>query len=299
MNLPDVEGMALFVKIMEHGSLSAAGRALGIPKGTVSRRLAELEARLGLQLLNRSTRSLSLTDAGRAYHQRCAPIVAEAEAAELEVLAKTGAPTGRIRLAAAAGLGQLILMPLLLDFLHRHPGISLDLEFADRRVDLIAEGFDLAIRLGELEDSSLIARRLATYARVLVASPDYLAHAPPLDIPDDLRRHACILISADRQSWTLQTADGDVVIRVPWRLAVQNIFSVRDAALAGLGIAMVPAYVVNDDLAAGRLVRVLQAATVTPVTANALFPPSKTQSIAVRRFIDFLADALREPSCGA
>jgi DNA-binding transcriptional LysR family regulator len=108
MNLPDVEGMALFVKIMEHGSLSAAGRALGIPKGTVSRRLAELEARLGLQLLNRSTRSLSLTDAGRAYHQRCAPIVAEAEAAELEVLAKTGAPSGRIRLAAAAGLGQLI-----------------------------------------------------------------------------------------------------------------------------------------------------------------------------------------------
>ena len=291
-SLPDLEGMALFVNIVEHGSLSAAGRVLGIPKGTVSRRLAELEARLGHQLLNRSTRSLSLTDAGRAYHQRCAPIIAEAEAAELEVLAKTGAPTGRVRLAAAAGLGQLLLMPLLLNFLRRHPGMSLDLEFADRRVDVIAEGFDLAIRLGELEDSSLIARRLATYARFLVASPDYLAHAPPLDTPDDLRRHTCILTSPDRQSWALETADGDVVIRVPWRLAVQNIFSVRDAALAGLGVAMIPAYVVNEDLAAGRLVRVLERATVPSVTANALFPASKTQSIAVRRLIDFLVEAL-------
>src|SRR5258707_1338218 len=131
--LPDLEGMSLFVKIMEHGSLSATGRALGMPKATVSWRL-DLEGRLGLQLINRSMRSLSLTDAVRAYHARCQPIVAEAEAAELEVLTRTGTPSGRVRMTAAVGLGQVVLMPLLTDFLSRHPGISLDLELTDRRV---------------------------------------------------------------------------------------------------------------------------------------------------------------------
>src|SRR5262245_8803883 len=152
--LPDLEGMSLFVKIVEHGSLSAAGRALGMPKATVSRRLAELEERLGQPLLNRSTRSLSLTDAGRVYHERCKPIVAEAEAVEADLLSKTRAPSGRVRMTAAAGLGQIVLMPLLTGFLRRYPGISLDLEFADRRVDVIADGYDLAIRMRELQDSS-------------------------------------------------------------------------------------------------------------------------------------------------
>jgi DNA-binding transcriptional LysR family regulator len=296
--LPDLEGMSVFVKIVEHGSLSAAGRALGLPKATVSRRLADLETHLGQQLLNRSTRSLSLTDAGRAYHERCVPIVAEAEAAELEILAKTRDPTGRVRMAAAAGLGQIVLMPLLADFLRRYPGISLDLEFADRRVDMIAEGYDLAVRMGELEDSTLIARALKTYPRILVASPGYLSNAPVLNDPKDLRRHQCILTSPNRQNWTLQTADGDVIVRVPWQIAVQNIFSVRDAALADLGIAMVPNYIVTEELATGRLVRVLKRVKIPPVTANALYPAAKNQPIAVRRLVDHLVDALREKNSG-
>jgi DNA-binding transcriptional LysR family regulator len=296
--LPDLEGMSLFVKIVEHGSLSATGRALGMPKATVSRRLADLEAHLGQRLLNRSTRRLSLTDAGRAYHERCLPIIAEAEAAESEIVSKTHAPSGRVRMAAAAGLGQIVLMPLLIDFLRRYPGISLDLEFADRRVDVIAEGFDVAIRMGELEDSSLIARPLKTYPRFLVASPGYLNKAPALHSPQDLRRHPCILTSPDRQNWTLQTTDGDVIVRVPWRIAVQNIFSVRDAALADLGIAMVPEYVVTEELGAGRLVRVLKRARILPVTASALYPSAKNQSIAVRRLIDHLVDALKERKTG-
>jgi DNA-binding transcriptional LysR family regulator len=292
--LPDLEGMSLFVKIVEHGSLSATGRVLAIPKATVSRRLADLEARLGLQLLNRSTRRLSLTDAGRAYHTRCAPIVAEAEAAELEVLTKTGTPSGRVRLAAAAGLGQIVLMPLLMQFLRSHPGVSLDLEFADRRVEVIAEGFDLAVRMGDLDDSSLVARHLATYRRLLCAAPAYLAAASPLETPEDLRRQVCILTGPDRRNWTLQTAQGDVTITVPWRLAVQSIFSVRDAAVAGLGIAMVPEYVVSADIAAGSLVQVLPQMTVPALAAHALFPAAKTQPIAVRRLIDFLADTLKK-----
>ena len=292
--LPDLEGMSLFVKIIEHGSLSATGRALGMPKATVSRRLADLEAHLGQQLLNRSTRSLSLTDAGRDYHERCSPIVAEAEAAELEILSKTRTPSGRVRMAAAAGLGQIVLMPLITDFLRRYSGVSLDLEFADRRVDVIAEGYDVAVRMGELEDSSLIARPLKTYPRILVASPGYLRKAPVLQDPEDLRRHQCILTNPDRQNWTLQTADGDVIVRVPWQIAVQNIFSVRDAALADLGVAMVPEYVITEELAVGRLVRVLKRAKIPPVTANALYPAARNQPIAVRRLIDHLVDALKE-----
>jgi DNA-binding transcriptional LysR family regulator len=184
-------------------------------------------------------------------------------------------------------------MPILMEFLRRHPGVSLDLDLADRHVDVIAEGFDLAIRLGELEDSSLVARQLKSYQRVLVASPDYLANAPALNAPEDLRRHVCILTSPDRQNWTLETPDGDIVIRVSWRMAVGNIFSVRDAALAGLGIAMVPDYTVTEALASGRLVRVLRRANASSIMAKALYPSTRMQPLAVRRLIDFLVEALR------
>jgi DNA-binding transcriptional LysR family regulator len=191
--LPDLAGMSLFVKIVEHGSLTAAGRALGIPKASISRRLADLEKRLGVRLINRSTRRMSLTDAGQAFHDRCQPITAEAEAAELEVLTKTGKATGRIRITSLVGLGQVILMPLLTEFLRRNPSVSIDFEPTDRSVDVIGEGFDVAILTGPLSDSSLLARRLMTHRRILVASPAYLKGAPPLNAPEDLRRHICVV----------------------------------------------------------------------------------------------------------
>jgi DNA-binding transcriptional LysR family regulator len=293
VRLPDLEGMTLFVKIVENGSLSATGRALAVPKATVSRRLSELEARLGVRLLNRSTRRLSLTDAGHAFHRRCAPIVAEAEAAESEVLATTGTPSGRVRVAAPLGLGQVLLMPLLTEFLKKYPAVSLDLDFADRRFDVIAEGFDIAFRLGALEDTSLIARRLFTYRRVLVASPDYVRGAPPLIVPEDLAAHAAVLISPSNQDLTLETGAGDVVVRVPWRIAVHNILLVRDAAAAGHGIALVPDYVVADDLASGRLVRVLASATAPEVEASLVYPQARNRSVAVSRLIDHCMEGLR------
>jgi DNA-binding transcriptional LysR family regulator len=291
--LPDLEGMALFVSIVEQGSISAAGRVLGMPKATVSRGLAALEDRLGLQLLNRSTRSLSLTDGGKAFYRRCSPLVKEAFAAEAEVLAATGTPAGRIRMTAAVGLGQIVLMPHLAAFLDHHPKVSLDLVFSDRHVELIEEGFDLAVRLGRLPDSTLIARRLRAYPRLLAASPAYLADAPALMEPDDLRRHNCILVTPDRETWTLIAGEREVAIRVPWRLAVENILAVRAAAVAGHGIAMLPGYVVDDDLAAGTLVTVLPSVTVPPVTANIIFPQQQPQALAVRRLIDFLIERLR------
>jgi len=293
MRLPDLEGMTLFVKIVEIGSLSATGRALGLPKATVSRRLADLESRLNVRLLNRSTRRLSLTDAGRVFHRRCVPIVAEAEAAESEMLATTGVPTGRIRVAAPLGLGQILLMPLLTEFLRHYPAVALDLDFADRRFDVVGEGFDIAFRLGTLEDSALIARRLFTYRRLLVASPDYLRDAPPLRTPDDLRAHGFVLVSPSNQDIALQTPEGELVIRVAWRIAVHNILLVRDAAVAGHGVALIPDYVAAGDLSSGRLVPVLDEATTPAVEANLVYPQARNRSVAVARLIDHCVDGLR------
>lgn len=293
MRLPDLEGMTLFVKIVENGSLSATGRVLGLPKATVSRRLADLESRLNVRLLNRTTRRLSLTDAGRAFHRRCAPIVAEAEAAESEMLATTGVPAGRVRIAAPLGLGQVLLMPLFTEFLRRYPAVALDLDFADRRFDVVAEGFDIAFRLGTLEDSSLIARRLFTYRRLLVASPAYLRVAPPLQTPQDLRAHGFVLISPSNQDITLQTAEGELVVRVAWRIAVRNILLVRDAAIAGHGIALMPDYVIAEDLSSGRLVPVLRDVSTPEVDASLVYPQAKNRSVAVARLIDHSIDRFR------
>jgi DNA-binding transcriptional LysR family regulator len=290
--LPDLAGMSLFVKIVEHGSLTAAGRALGIPKASISRRLADLEKRLGVRLINRSTRRMSLTDAGQAFHDRCQPITAEAEAAELEVLTKTGKATGRIRITSLVGLGQVILMPLLTEFLRRNPSVSIDFEPTDRSVDVIGEGFDVAILTGPLSDSSLLARRLMTHRRILVASPAYLKGAPPLNAPEDLRRHICVVPHPGYDTWSFEGPDHDVSVRVKWRLAVTNVFAVRDAVLAHQGVGQLPPYVISDALKAGRLVRVLAKFPLPLLATHAVYPSSKTQPIAVRLLIDYLAEAL-------
>lgn len=289
----DLIGMNYFVQVVEQGSITAAARYCGVPKSTLSRKLADLESRLGVQLLIRSTRKLSMTDAGRDYFDRCAPIMAEAQAAEMDVRARTGEPSGRIKISAAVGLGQIMLMPHLLAFLDRYPQVQLDLAFEDRRVDLLAGGYDIAVRAGPLEDSSLIARRLMTYRRLLVAAPSYLAGAPELLKAEDLRRHRCILISSDRQTWTFETQAGDIAIRVPWRIAVQNIYAVCEATLAACGIAQLPDYIAAPHIKQGRLVEVLSGAALPGATAYLLHPPSPNQAVAVRRLIDFLIEALR------
>lgn len=295
----DFAGMDCFVRVVEQGSLTAAARSFGMPKSTLSRRLADLETRLGVQLLIRSTRKLSMTDAGRDYYARCAPIVAEAQAAELEVRARTGEPSGCIRISAAVGFGQIMLMPHLLAFLERYRQVQFDLAFDDRRVDIVAGGYDIAVRSGPLEDSSLVARKLTTYRRLLVAAPSYLAKAPALLRPEDLRLHQCILINPDRQTWTLETSAGDTAIRVPWRLAVQNIYAVCDAALAGCGVAQLPDYIATRHIEQGRLVEVQAGAALPTATAYILHPPSPNLAVAVRRLIEYLIEAFSKRGVGA
>ena len=290
---PDLEGMALLVRIVDHGGISAAGRALGVPKSSLSRRLARLERRLGTQLLRRNTRSLSLTDAGARFVARCRPIVAEAEAAQRELLSGTGRPSGLVRVAASVGFGQVVLLPLLLDFLDRHPEVRLDLHLDDERVALIRDGFDLAVRMGELDDAELVQRRLGTIRRRLVASPGYLARMGAPASPEELARHEAVLLDPRANQWVFLVEGREHAVAVRGRVAVRNLFGVREATLRGMGVALLPEFLVGADLAAGTLAELLPAHAPSPVPATAIHPLTRAPSVTVRHLLDHLAAALR------
>ena len=290
---PDLEGMALLVRIVDHGGISAAGRALGVPKSSLSRRLARLERRLGTQLLRRNTRSLSLTDAGARFVARCRPIVAEAEAAQRELLSGTGRPSGLVRVAASVGFGQVVLLPLLLDFLDRHPEVRLDLHLDDERVALIRDGFDLAVRMGELDDAELVQRRLATIRRRLVASPGYVARMGAPASPEELARHEAVLLDPRANQWVFLVEGREHAVAVRGRVAVRNLFGVREATLRGMGVALLPEFLVGADLAAGTLAELLPAHMPSAVPATAIHPLTRAPSVTVRHLLDHLAAALR------
>lgn len=284
--------MAMFVRIVEHNSISAAARAMGLQKSTLSRRLCALEAHLGTPLVRRSSRSLTLTDAGQRYYQRAAPLVAEAAIAEEEARASHGVPAGLLRITAPVGFGQSVLTPLLCEFLQAHSQVRLDLRFTDRRVNLIEAGFDVAVRMGPLEESDLIARRLCSVRRVLCATPAYLAdHGSPATLAQ-VREHACVVIRPELTDWHFQTATGRKEVRIRWRLAAGNTEAARTAVLATLGIANLPHFSVASDLASGALVSLLDESPPTPEDATALTPPSRTPSLAARAVVDWLASRL-------
>jgi DNA-binding transcriptional LysR family regulator len=282
----DLVGMALFVRIVEDGSLSAAGRTLGLPKATVSRRLALLEASIGAPLLARSTRALSLTDTGRRFFERVQPIVRDAEVARSEIRVANREPSGLLRISAPVALGQGVIAPKLMEFLERYPRVQADLHFSDERVNLIAEGFDLAIRIGELADSELIGRRLADISIVLVAAPSYLAaHGKPQTVRD-LKQHVAVLTQKTGDHWTI----GGEMIRMSWRVSTGSMLVTRDAARGGLGIAQLPLFFVAEDLEAGRLARVLPDHDLPKSALTALYPRSVVPSPALRTLLDILPE---------
>jgi DNA-binding transcriptional LysR family regulator len=285
----DLDGMALFVRIVEGGSLSAAGRSLGLPKATVSRRLALLEASLGAPLLMRSTRALSLTDTGRRFFDRVQPIVHDAEAAQSEVRTATTEPSGMLRVTVPVAFGEAIIAPQLVRFLEQYPRIHADLHFSDDRVNIIAEGFDLAIRMGELTDSDLISRRLTEIPIVIVAAPSYIAMRGNPETVFDLRHHTAILTHKALDYWDV---DGETV-RVTWRICTGNVTVTRDAVRAGLGITRLPEFFVSEDLATGRLVRLLPGSELPKRPVTALYPRSIVPSLALRIFLDALPEWCR------
>ncbi len=282
-----------FVRVAETRSFSEAARRLRIAKSAVSRQVSALEAELGARLFHRTTRSLHLTEAGRAYFERASRILSDLDDADRAVSRLQAAPRGRLRISAPMSFGFLHLTPALADFLRLHPEVEMDVAMNDRVVDLVNEGFDVAVRIGILEDSSLIARRLAPARRAICASPDYLATRGAPRTPDDLKSHSCLVNSnlpAGRE-WRLTGPEGAVrPIGVNGPLSVNNGDAMRVAALRGLGLASLPTFIVGADLKSGALVSVLDEFIPQDLTISAVYPHTRHLSPTVRAFVDFLAE---------
>jgi DNA-binding transcriptional LysR family regulator len=283
----NLDNMAIFVAIADAGGFTAAARALGLPKSTVSRRLSEYERSLGIALFNRSTRSLSLTDEGVHYYSNAKPVVDAAIDVGRTMTDRSTEPAGLIRLTATAAIGQYLLAPALNAFLDQHQDLQIELRLTDTRINLIEGGLDLAIRMGELEDSQLVARRLTTVTLLVVAAPDLIAKLGTPNHPSDLTNMDCLVLAQSLSTWRF--ADG-VQVPVHWRLATGNMLLARDAALSGRGFALLPDFMVADDLLDGRLVRVLAEYPTPPVTASIVAPRQRYRSLAVRRLMEHIID---------
>jgi DNA-binding transcriptional LysR family regulator len=289
--MDNLTGMAVFARVVDARSFTAAAAALGLSKSAVSKQVARLEDRLGARLLNRTTRRLSLTEVGAAFYERCARILAEVEDAELAVGRLQDAPRGTLRINAPMSFGQLHLAPAVADFLNGHPGLAIDLTLNDRIVDLVEEGYDVAIRISRLADSSLIARRLVPSRRVVCGSPAYFErHGVPRH-PADLRRHNCLLYSylPSAEEWQFVGPDGPAAVRVSGTLRANNGDALEAAMLTGLGVALQPTFIAGRDLQAGRLVAVMPDYVDESASVYAVYPHSRHLSAKVRAFIDFLA----------
>jgi DNA-binding transcriptional LysR family regulator len=287
-------GMRLFAEAVDSGSFSAAGRRLGMAASSVARGIGTLENQLGVRLLNRTTRKLGLTEAGRLYHERAKRILAEVEEARLSVTQLEAVPRGTLRLNVSVSFGRLHVAPALVDFLALHPGLRVDLATTDAFVDLVEENVDLAIRIGELSDSSLVARRLAPNRRVLCASPDYLERHGVPSTPDDLPGHNCLIYKRheNRSVWRLRDGGRVHEIKVSGSLLANNGDALHAAAVGGLGLAILPIWLVGPDIQQGALRIVLANHQVSPGALDthiyAVFPHSRYLSAKVRALIDFL-----------
>jgi len=293
----DLNAMWVFHEVVSQGSFTAAAKRLGMRKSTVSRKITALEDRLGARLLHRTTRRLSLTETGRAYFDRCARVMAEVEAADREVADLHDAPRGKLRITAPVDIGLAFVGPLAADFLERYPEVHLEVVLTGRVVDLVAEGFDVAIRAGSLADSSLIARRLGTTGGRLYASSSYAqSHVLPKQ-PEQLVEHACITSTATGfgDTWQLNSGERTVRVAVAGRLRVNDFGLARKAVLAGHGIAFIPEVLCVDDVASGRLVPVLPAWQSRASGVWAVYPSTRNLSAKVRAFLDFLRDEMSPP----
>ncbi|ACO80887.1 transcription regulator pirR [Azotobacter vinelandii CA] len=288
-----LEDMRLFVAVVDGGSFTAAAEALGLSKQFVSRRLMGLEARLGARLLNRSTRRLAVTPLGALYCERARRILDDVAEAEQAILQQRATPRGTLRLSAPMSFGTLHLGRLLPGFLERYPEVAVELELSDRRVDLLEEGYDMAVRIGELADSTLIARALAPLRMVTCASPAYLQRRGAPQTPEALREHDCLLYGHGKLVvWTYWRDGRPERVEVRGRYRVNNGELVRDAALAGLGLAWLPTFIVGPELTAGTLLPVLEAFQGPPAKVYAVYPQHRQTSALIRAFTDYLYEAL-------
>lgn len=284
-----------FVCVVETGGISAAADRLAIAKSAVSRRLTELESRLGVQLFQRSTRRFNLTDSGRGFYERSLRILADLEEAELAVTQAHATLRGRLRVALPLSFGLLHLTPLINRFAALHPEVEFDLDFNDRQVDVLQEGFDVAIRIARLSDSSLIARRIAPIRHVVCGSPVYFAqHGIPAQ-PAELARHRCLTYSnlANPNVWAFESARGEAgSVKIDSALSANNGDFLTRAAIAGFGIVMQPTFYLHDAIEQGLLMPVLKKWRWPQLNLYAVYPQTRHLSTRVRAFVDFLAESL-------
>ncbi|MBI2715242.1 MAG: LysR family transcriptional regulator [Rhizobiales bacterium] len=292
--LDRLTGLEVFAKVAAAGSFSAAGRALGLSQTMVTKHIAALEARLGVKLFHRSTRRLSITEAGRSYLEASERILADIDAAEAAVAADRVEPRGLLRLNAPVAFGTRQIAPLLSEFAQRHPLVTVELGLNDRLVDLADEGWDSAIRIGSLSDSSLIARRIAPCRTVVCAAPSYLAARGNPRTVSSLTNHNSLGYTLSRVTgvdrWSFG-AQGEITVPVSGNLRANNGDALRTAAIAGQGLAYLPSFIVADDLRAGTLVALdLDQPTVEFGGIYAVFLPDRHPAAKVRAFIDFIAN---------
>ena len=288
--MDSLNGFVVFNQVAETRSFVAAGRLLGVSASAVGKSVARLEEKLGVRLFHRSTRSVSLTAEGLLFLERSRRILAEIEAAELELSQASAAPRGRLRVSLP--LVSALVLPVLGEFMRAYPDIELDLDFTDRIVDVVEEGFDAVVRTGDPADSRLSARRLGRFQMRLVASPDYLARRGMPQVPADLRAHACLHHrmphSGKLEPWALRQLPGDPELQLPTSMICNNIETRVCFALQGLGIAYVPDFAVREPLADGRLRPVLVDHVQRGGVFHVLWPASKHPSPKVRALVDFL-----------
>ncbi|MFP2924729.1 LysR substrate-binding domain-containing protein [Pyxidicoccus sp. 3LG] len=286
----DLNELLIFAKVVEAGSFTSAAKGLRMPKSTVSRKLSDLEERVGAQLLQRTTRKLRLTEVGRAYYEHCARIVAEAEQAELAVTRLQAAPHGLLRVTTPLTFS--FLGPLVSTFLKRYPEVQVELLCTDRTVHLMEEGFDLAVRAGRLADSSMMARRLGSIERVVVASPKYLSERGTPKSPRDLEKHDCLLFGSawDSNVWTLTSGSRSVEVSVRARLVVNEPDMLHAVTVAGSGIALLPTLHYAADVAAGRLQRILPDWSSSGAPVHAVYPSTRHHSPKVMAFVEHLRE---------
>jgi DNA-binding transcriptional LysR family regulator len=276
-----------FTKVVQHNGFSAAARDLRLSRSAVSKHVIELEEELGVQLLSRTTRSVTATENGQAYYERCLAILADLAAARSQAEVR-----GLLRINAPMSFGTLHLARAVADFMEKYPELRIQLVLSDQQIDSVQEGYDMTLRIADLPSSSMIARKIAPAHRAVCASPTYLAQHGIPQHPNDLREHACLTYGhlATGNQWKLTGPDGDHWIAIPWTLCTNNAEVLRDAAVRGRGIALLPTFIAGADIQQGRLSTILTSYKAPEISIYAIYPETRHLSLKVRVFIDFLVE---------
>ena len=287
-----LQAMAAFVRVVETGSFSAAARQLNVGQPAISKTIAQLEDRLQVRLLLRSTHAFKPTDAGVRFYERARLAIQEVDEAELEARGAGAGLSGRLRVSAATTFARLMVMPRLPEFLAQHPSLDIDVILDDRVIDLVTESIDIALRLGTLANSTAVARKIASGRRSVVATPSYLAHAGMPRLPADLAHHHALIYSQLGDNWRFRQGDAEASVTVRGRLRVSAAEGIRAAVLADMGLAVTSDWMFAPELASGAVQRVLSDWTLPPIDLWAIFPTGRLASAKARAFAEFVQSVL-------